>query len=78
MRPSRAGDLPEAPGGSAALSRVAMAWGNHFPPPPERAALHREAKWPPRAILRSAPAPWVQSRSAPGKRLAVKAAIGAA
>jgi hypothetical protein len=34
-RPSRAGDLPEAPGGgkSRRPERVAMARGNHFPPP---------------------------------------------
>jgi hypothetical protein len=48
------GDLPEAPGGgrssqkgegTAALSRVAMARDNYFPPPPPKgAALHREAK----------------------------------
>jgi hypothetical protein len=48
------GDLPEAPGGglssqkgegAAALSRVAMAPVNYFPPPPKkRAALHRETK----------------------------------
>jgi hypothetical protein len=40
------GDLPKAPGGEKpALSRVAMAPGNYFPPPPkEGAALHRQAK----------------------------------
>jgi hypothetical protein len=39
------GDLPEAPDGEkAVLSRFAMARANYFPPPTERAALHREAK----------------------------------
>jgi hypothetical protein len=40
--------------------------------------LHRETKWPPRTILRVAAALRVQSRSATGQGIAVKAAIGAA
>jgi hypothetical protein len=52
-----------------------MAPANYFPPPPERAALQREAKWLPGAILRSAPALRVQPVCAPGQGIAVQAQL---
>jgi SLOG family YspA-like protein len=55
-----------------------MAVADHFPPPPQRAALQRETKCSAPAILRVAAALRVRTRSVPGKGIAVKAATGAA